>query len=99
MTGFFEWVATQKPGKVFEDPQKSKKGNMVDFCDYWKETWTTEDVKKITFKVTDGSPNSDGPERNVLQHLASAFPGRDNFMDEFVYLHTLLNAPAKTNVG
>lgn len=99
VTRFFDWVRDQKPGKVFEHPDKAQKGKKVDFCEYWRQTWTTADVQLQTFKITDGSPNSDGPAKGVLAHLASAFPGKDNFPEEFVYLHTLLNAPAKSDVG
>jgi hypothetical protein len=99
VTRFFDWVRDQKPGNVFENPDKGKKGKKVDFCEYWKQTWTTKDVQSQTFKITDGSPDSDGKAMGVLDHLASAVPGRDNFLDEFVYLHELLNAPAKSDVS
>lgn len=94
VAGFFEWVRDQRPGNVFEHPEKAQKGKKVDFCEYWRQTWTTDDVKLLTFDI-----DGDGPKQSVLDHLASAYPGTKNFPEEFVYLHTHLNAPAKSDVG
>lgn len=91
VTKFFDWVQTKKANVKFDNPDPSKT-NQLAFCPYWRATWEGANSPVFKLKPTDKK------ELNALDHLRHAYPGKDNFEEEFVWLHTAVNAPAKAQV-
>ena len=91
VTKFFEWVEIKKKDEQFDDPDP-KNNKKMGFCAYWKATW--EGAYSPIFKL---KPD-DKKELNALDHLRYAYPGKDNFPEEFVWLQTTVNSPAKAQV-
>lgn len=71
------------------DPKKTTK---VSFCSYWKATWAGADTPVFKLK------SDDKKEMNAFGHLRHAYPGTNNFPEEFVWLQTAVNSPAKSQV-
>jgi hypothetical protein len=93
VTKFFVWVNIKKGAEEFVDPDpNSKKKTKLDFCQYFKATW--EGANSPVFKL---NPD-DKEELNAMGHLKWAYPGKGNFEEEFVWLHTAVNSPAKSQV-
>ena len=90
VTKFFEWLDEEEFGGLaqFTDPDPAQNGAQIDFCTYWKKTWTP----KFTIPVNGNRP------KTAKKHLAWRYPGVD-FRDEFVWLQEDINAPAKQQVG
>ena len=83
----------------FENPSpRSKSTAPVNFCAYWKGMWIGDYPSKFAI---------DGETRTAEEHLAHAYPGKELeknggkafHLDEFVWLHELINAPAKSEVS
>lgn len=91
VTKFFEWVQTKKADEKFDNPDP-KKTNKLKFCPYWKAT--REGANSPVFKLKPDEKK----ELNALGHLRYAYPGKNNFPEEFVWLHTAVNSPAKAQV-
>lgn len=90
VTGFFDHLNNELGKDKFDNPEP-KKTDKMDFCKFWKATWTGP--FEVQFSI-DGSES-----RSPLTHLASAFPGTSNKIEEFVWVQTTLNSPAKSNVS
>jgi hypothetical protein len=90
VTSFFDWVDEKKRGTSFDNPNPQSK-TKKDFCGFFKETWAGSYSQKFSI--------DNSPERFAMEHLKYAYPGKGNFESEFVWLHDLINAPAKTNVS
>jgi hypothetical protein len=91
VTKFFEWVQTKKGAERFDNPDPKQKGKLA-FCPYWRATW--EGAYSPVFKL---KPD-DKKELNAIDHLRYAYPGKGNFEEEFVWLQTAVNSPAKAQV-
>ena len=91
VTKFFEWVQAKKGNEKFDNPDPTK-SNRVAFCPYWKATW--EGAHSPVFKL---NPD-DKKELNAIDHLRYAYPGKGNYEEEFVWLHTAVYSPAKAQV-
>jgi hypothetical protein len=100
VTSFFEWVSKKKTGKIFTNPDptrldKDKNRQMMGFCDYLDATWGGSFVRSFKLK---GHPGGEDDARTAQSHLAFAYPSKKLFEDEFIYLQTTVNAPAKQQV-
>ncbi|KAF2437309.1 hypothetical protein P171DRAFT_478010 [Karstenula rhodostoma CBS 690.94] len=81
VTDFFTWVRDKKNHR-FPDPTDPQKD--VDFCKFWKTTWTGAHPQ--SFSLVPG-----GPERTAVDHLKWGFPGLENRAHEFAFLHKTLS--------
>jgi len=100
VTNFFKWVSEKKTGKVFPNPDprkldKDKNRQMMGFCDYLDVTWGGSFVPSFKLK---GHPGGEDEARTAQSHMAFAYPSKKHFKDEFIYLQTAVNAPAKQQV-
>lgn len=98
VTKFFDWLSTKLSNKSYRDPDpnhvlKNGKRKPIDFCNYLKATWHNPytPMFKLAF-------SGDDVKRSAIDHLKWAYPSRNHFEDEFVYLQTTVNAPAKEQV-
>ncbi|KAF9732388.1 hypothetical protein PMIN06_007464 [Paraphaeosphaeria minitans] len=96
VTGFFHWIEERKFAiKEFNNPNKSKlkkhgKRAQLDLCGYLKATW--KNPKPPTFKL---AFSKDDQKRTALGHIQWAYPGKNHFEEEFVYLQDTVNGRAK----
>ncbi|OAG02084.1 uncharacterized protein CC84DRAFT_1252184 [Paraphaeosphaeria sporulosa] len=96
VTKFFDWLKLRKFSKsAFDNPDrnaldKNGKRRQIGFCEYLKVTW--DNPTPPTFKL---AFSKDDQERTALGHIQWAYPGKNHFEKEFVYLQTTVNAPAK----
>jgi hypothetical protein len=90
VTKFFEWLDEEVFGgqAQFTDPDAVQSGAKIDFCTYWKKTWTR------TFTI----PVNGNSRLTAKKHLAWRYSGVD-LRNEFVWLQVDINAPAKQQVG
>jgi hypothetical protein len=99
VTNFFKWVSEKKTGKVFTNPDPKKldqnKNRMMDFCDYLDATWGGSFLRSFKLK---GHPGGEDDVRSAQSHIAFAYPSQKFFEDDFIYLQTTVNAPAKQQV-
>ena len=99
VTYFFDWVnkktRSDKPQYDDPNPNPKNKGKKIDFCKYWKDQWL--DISPPSFSI------DNSVDRNPTKHLQFAYPGiiRGKLIhgNEFVWLHALVNAPAKSGVS
>jgi len=79
---------------TFDHPDPSEvvsgKRAKIDFCKYWIATWNESPKFAL---------GGAGAKRDPMTHLKWAFPGTQNFIEEFVMLEDNINAPAKTQVS
>ncbi|KAF2449582.1 hypothetical protein P171DRAFT_480661 [Karstenula rhodostoma CBS 690.94] len=81
----FTWIRDKKKtGKVFENPKEGTT-DKVDFCVYWKGTWTGANPK--AFSIDQSAPQT------VEQHLSEAYPSLQHTPHEFVWLEATINSP------
>ena len=91
---FFTWINDKRiRGPRFRNPYSDAATKDLNFCGYWKETWFGTGSDSSKFSI------GDSQERNVRQHLQSAYPGTNNFLEEFVWLETTINSPGKQYVS
>jgi hypothetical protein len=96
VTKFFTWLEENRlKGEIFDNPSptavdKDENRKKIQFCPYWKTLWQDSP----TFRI-----NGKGESRKALQHLKYAYPGIDNHDNEFIYLQSTVNAPAKSGVS
>jgi hypothetical protein len=90
---FFDWMDRKMTGEkktyTNPDPSQQSKGELS-FCRYWVEQWKGSYPSKITIN---------GKTMEPLDHMARAYPGVDNREEEFVWLQSSMNTPAKSNVS
>jgi hypothetical protein len=90
VTNFFDWMNVEYNGgqSKFDNP---KGGVKVDFCEHWKGTWAN--TKAFTIS---GKPVAYNP----LDFIRKEFPSTTNdFKNEFVWLESTINSPAKAQVS
>jgi hypothetical protein len=97
VTYFFDWVNKKMRSDTprFDNPDPKSKGGKPDFCGYWKGLWLG--ASQPSFSI------DNSVDRTPSEHLKFAYPGiisgNFNHGKEFVWLHKLINAPAKSNVS
>lgn len=95
VTKFFDYLNDDIfKDDTFDHPDPSKvvsgKREKINFCTYWVATWKDGP----TFAL--GSASA---KRDSMTHLKWAYPGTQNYIEEFVMLEKNINAPAKTQVS
>lgn len=98
MTKFFDWLKVKLDSKKFDNPNPAQtlaNGNRktIKFCNYLDQTWHGSSTPQFELAFS-----KDNVKRTPLGHIKWAFPGKKHHEDEFVYLQTTINAPAKEQV-
>jgi hypothetical protein len=90
---FFDWMDRKmaKAGTKFTHPDPTLQNkDQLTFCKYWVEQWKGSYQSQITIN---------GKTMVPLDHMKYAYPGVNNREDEFVWLQSSMNTPAKSNVS
>ncbi|KAF1978273.1 hypothetical protein BU23DRAFT_654827 [Bimuria novae-zelandiae CBS 107.79] len=89
---FFDWMDRKKKAeqKTYQDPDLNKKvRDGLSFCQYWKAQWKGAYPQPITIN---------GKTLEPIDHMAQAYPGLNNRLEEFVWLQATINTPAKSSM-
>jgi hypothetical protein len=93
VTKFFDWISeNKKKGKIYDSP-RPKASTKLTFCEYSKATWDSANSPP-KFQL-----NNQGESRFALDHIRYAYPSNLQCKDEFIYLQTAVNSPAKATVS
>jgi hypothetical protein len=95
VTSFFDYLNEDIfKDDTFDHPNPlevvSGKRAKINFCKYWAETWKDSPMFALGGAVA---------KRDPMTHLKWAYPGTQNYIEEFVMLEDNINAPAKTQVS
>ncbi|KAL1591766.1 hypothetical protein SLS60_011765 [Paraconiothyrium brasiliense] len=95
VTKFFDWLLVKLDKKKYENPNPNQvlsngNRNTIKFCNYLDATWHGAFTPQFKLAFS-----GDDVERTALGHIKWAYPSKNHFDDEFVYLQTAINAPAK----